>query len=309
LLIRIGTVGFKDWANWSIWKATCLFKHPSLRQLELHWAASAVNDAVVDVGCGSTRLESLALIDCLITPDDLYQVLRYPRALQYLTLATDFNDKDMYDDEQVNCADYFSAIQRASGKSLQGLRFDVTHWGNIIVPAPGMHELRDVLYLEVAPDHIEVDKRVLNFQTPIPDIDCPLEQLLPPNLEVLKITPAASDLPTLWSILDRKSEIVPHLRKIVLTLHYRNRVMKKELIAALRERDDYEIDPELYEPDEEDLEKIYPCARKRVLRAFRGCCEKQGVELMLLHEDSKRREVFEEGAGPSVWEIEDQGRR
>ncbi|KAE9376331.1 hypothetical protein N431DRAFT_479629 [Stipitochalara longipes BDJ] len=299
------TVGFKDWANWTISEAACLLKHQTLRQLKLHWATSQVHVRIPDMGKGSTVLKSLSLIDCNIDPEDLYRVLRYPRALQYLTLATDFGDNNIIDDEEINCSNYFAAIQRASGKSLKGLRFDVTHMGNLIVPAPGMHELRNVLYLEVAPDHIELAKDVLSFTIPIPDIECPLEHLLPPNLEVLKLTPSASDMPTLWNIVERRGDIVPHLRKIILSLDYRNRIMKKELITALQKREDY--DPEVLK-DEEDLQDMYPCVRKRVLRSFRRYCEEHGVELMFLYEDIMRKEILEEGAGPSVWEIEDQNR-
>lgn len=39
---------------------------------------------------------------------------------------------------------------------------------------------------------------------------------------------------------------------------------------------------------------------------LRAKCEAKGVELMLLWEDSMRKEVLREGAGPAVWEIPEQ---
>ncbi|KAN0116755.1 hypothetical protein V8E51_002732 [Hyaloscypha variabilis] len=296
------TIGFKGWACWPIEDAICLFEHPTLRQLKLHWACSTMNDPIADRGKRSTKLTNLALIDCDIEPVDLYRVLRYPCALEYLTLATDFFDNYIHDDEEFNCSDFFSAIERTSG-SLKGLRFDVAHWGNIIVPAPGMHKLRNVRYLEVAPDHIEIANEVLSWGFPIPDIECPLEQLLPPNVEVLKVTPLASDMPTLWRIVERKRDIVPHLRKIILTLLYRNRAMKKELIISLlKDRTKGNVEFE----NEDDLQSAYPCVRKRILPSFRKYCHEHGVELVFLHEDPFRKEILEEDAGPAVWEIEEQ---
>ena len=306
LTLLTGTVGFKEWGSWSFRKATCLFHHPSIRQLNLHWASSDEGIPLDDMGKNLTGLETLSLIDCRITPGDLHQLLRIPRALQYLTFASNFNDYDIYSPEQINCTDYFTSIQQASGKSLKSLRFDITHWGNIIVPAPGMHQLPNVKYLEVAPDHLQALKEATNPDNyAAPDIDCPLEHLLPPDLEVLKIMSYASDYAVLWQILARKSQLVPRLRKIILTIHYRNRHMKTELLAAMRKREDTENFPEILE-DDRTLADMYPCVRKRVFRAFRSCCEKNGVELMLLHQDCDRKEVFDEGAGLAVWEIDEQ---
>ena len=80
--------------------------------------------------------------------------------------------------------------------------------------------------------------------------------------------------------------------------------MKKELLAALRKRDAKNF-PEILQTDR-TLEDMYPCVRKNVFRAFRSCCEENGVELVLLHQDCDRKEICDEGAGPAVWEIDEQ---
>jgi hypothetical protein len=145
-----------------------------------------------------------------------------------------------------------------SGGSLKGLRFDTTHWGNVIVPAPGMHELRNVLYLEVAPDHIETADDILNLQHyQAPEIDCPLQQLPPPNLQVLKLTPEASGILTLWENFGTEIRDRPHLRKIFLGIRSRNRDERRTSCRHSKS-DHYKNHPELFE-DDKYLYKGYPC--------------------------------------------------
>jgi hypothetical protein len=52
--------------------------------------------------------------------------------------------------------------------------------------------------------------------------------LLPPNIEVLKITPFAWEMPVLWKLVERKAEdpsFLTNLRKVILVRHFRDQSM------------------------------------------------------------------------------------
>ena len=288
------------------------FRHQSLRQLKLIRATSRPVGAgllAADVlkGIRPTMLETLSFIDCDLTLADLSSALCVPLALQYLTIASDRVNTPTIG-ILLNCGDYFAAIQKSrAGNSLKGLRFDMTQEGFIVAPAPGLRGLKSILYLEVAKDHIEANEQMLLDLSlvPPPDIRCSLEQLLPVNLEVLKISPDAADLPTLSLILHRREDIVPRLRKIILSLNYRSKEMRDELVAALRKG--YNPIPDSIPLYTHEVYNTYRChEKKHELRQLRALCEEKGVVLMLIYEDSMRREILGEGAGPAVWEIEDQ---
>jgi hypothetical protein len=105
------------------------------------------------------------------------------------------------------------------------------HWECSTVPSPGLRELSSILYLELEPIHAQASELLLS-EWPEIHIDCPPECLLAPNLEVLKITPRAQEYEILRDILERKPQIVPHLRKIMLSVQYRSQEMADGLEAA-----------------------------------------------------------------------------
>jgi len=55
--------------------------------------------------------------------------------------------------------------------------------------------------------------------------DLMISMLLPPNIEVLKITPFAWEMPVLWKLVERKAEdpsFLMKLRKVILVRHFRD---------------------------------------------------------------------------------------
>jgi hypothetical protein len=311
LLTTIGTVGFSSYGDkyWGLSQASSLFRHPTLRLLKILRATSlhGIRTIRANESHVGTNLASLCFIDCKTKPVDLSKILRLPTALQYLTIASDQVATSIHIQVVLNCRPFFDAIQKSpTGETLEGLRLDMTQEGYVVVPAPGLHKMNKILYLEEAPEHIEANEQILLDlpDSPVPGVDCLLEHLLPISLEVLKISPDAVDFPILTKILERKAEITPRPRKIILSLNYRSQKMREELVTAMLQSDE---DMESPFKDNSFFYEEYPCQEeKHELRQLRGFCEEKGVELMLLYEDSMRRKVLKEGAGPAVWEIEDQ---
>ncbi|CZR67548.1 uncharacterized protein PAC_17447 [Phialocephala subalpina] len=252
-----------------------------------------------------TPLEDLKLIDCEFSASDLNAILQCPRTLRTLSICSAIDNDDLFDNEEVDHEEFFLAIsQSRSGKSLEGFRLDFQHRHYTIVPAPGMDKFLHVKYLEVHPEHLH-NKATWHEEYPIPDIDCPIERLLPPNLEVLKITfyDAEEDENIVCDILERKADIVPSLRRIVLTQHYRDREMVEELRKAVAK----ETDRRNYARANSVISDDFPCHIWRdPMTVLKSHCKREGVELMLLWEDSARKEILREGAGPNLWELSSQ---
>lgn len=137
------------------------------------------------------------------------------------------------------------------------------------------------------------------------DIDCPIERLLPPNLEVLRVTLfetwSEEELPL--KILERKSEIVPHLRRLVLTSHYRHLGMAQELRDAVAKEQDRRNYCGALAAIHDDF---FVYIVQEMVPLLREACKREGVDLLLLWEDSVRKEILREGAGRAVWEITEQ---
>ena len=187
---------------------------------------------------------------------------------------------------------------------------DLWDQGFVPVPTSGLHRLPSLQYLECGPNHIQKAEQA-DFPFPLPEIDCPISCLLPPNIEMLKVGPFAAAFPNLLNIIERKSELVPCLRKIILSVHYRD----ESLSARLKVVAKLETDLPAYSARtvrerggarHRGMWKFPPSSEKPTFESFHSLCQQQGVELMIVYENTARREIFEEGAGPAVWEIADQ---
>ncbi|KAE8445762.1 hypothetical protein EG329_012820 [Mollisiaceae sp. DMI_Dod_QoI] len=235
-------------------------------------------------------------------------MLRYPRALRTLTICSALEDDTLHYTEQIDHEDFFRAISESpSSRSLDSFRVDFRYRGYVVVPAPGLDKLLHIKYLEIQVGHL-YNKEGRDWdddEYAIPDIDAPIKRLLPPNLEVLKITNynLEEDEDIVVDILEKKSDIVPLLRRIVLTQHYRDREMADELRTAVAK----EEDKRNYCLALQDIRDDFPCSIWRdPMMVLKSHCKREGVELMLLWEDSVRKEILREGAGPAVWEIPEQ---
>jgi len=249
----------------------------------------------------------LELIDChLDDPEALYGLLRIFRSLKCLSICSDFENRHNItsSEEEIAYDKFFAAISRTPARqSLQSLRFDISESIGFVAPAPGVHQLRGVKHLEMTPDHLQMNYWFKDQDDSddfaISRVKCPLECLLPPNLEVLKITPLAEDkFEDLENILERKSELVPHLRKIIVSSEYRSEAMSKELRVAYHSANKGRFSNTRY--------LFPPHTEKDEFPYLAKACRKEGVELLIVYEDTTRKEVMEEGAGPPVWEIPEQ---
>jgi hypothetical protein len=236
-------------------------------------------------------------------------MIEFPRELQYLSIASDIDNTDIFDQSEIDHGDFFRAIQGSpAGQRLRGLRFNMMHRAWIIVPAPGMHELTGIRYLELSEEHIvRVHDEVPYEGYPVPQIECPLECLFPPNLEVLKITPSVSQVePLLWDIVTKVFEddaFLPRLRRIIVSFHYRD----DDLADKLRQTANRDKDKRLYcAAYTAELEDFPVWTTKPDFDDIRESFARVGVDMVLLYEDTAKREIFREGAGPSVWEIPEQ---
>lgn len=296
-------------------------KHNRLQILELHWASDAAPHLdLPSLACGehTTALRTLRLIDCQHYLSVLSWLLTFPKNLQYLTITSDTGQNDIDYNYLVDHGDWFRAI-RDSGHSLLGLRFDLLHRGWVIVPAPGMHELKTIRYLEICEEHIQRDNAESNQEAdhdsdedsdeeyPSPKIECPLEFLLPPNLEVLKITPNASEPELLWEILERKEiykDYLPHLRRIIICHHFRNEESANALRHAVQT---HKSNSRNYNQAHSDNLKNWPLSDDIPnLNKVRRKAGTVNVEVVQLYKDMAWQEVLNEGAGPAVWEIPEQ---
>lgn len=80
-------------------------------------------------------------------------MLEFLRNLRCLSIAVDYNSTEPVSNEILNDLGYFRVI-RNSGQNLSCLRFDISYRLLDQIPAPGIHELISVRYLEVGSDYI-----------------------------------------------------------------------------------------------------------------------------------------------------------
>ncbi|PVH84773.1 hypothetical protein DL98DRAFT_70664 [Cadophora sp. DSE1049] len=309
--------------DWDIIGIVPLLKHRRLRRLEMHSGASDPMSQNVNIGdddeykgieCTSpksTSLESLTLINCGLTRNDLHELLCYPRALQYLSICAS-NSKTNYGvvedpDRYVVWENTFNDIAREVGKSLLGFRFERSD--GPMVPAPGIHKLKHLRYLEIHHHLLAPISPFLDDADPNNFDHPPLDQLLPPKIEVLKIVNfdcSTKGFEIINEILENKEEIVPCLRRIILLFYYQDEKMERELRALVEEAK--------YSARKRDELKLV-LSRRPVTPVWvhkdehvelEGRCKAKGVELMILYENVVRMEVLREGAGRAVWEIEEQ---
>ncbi|KAF8850750.1 hypothetical protein BDZ45DRAFT_184902 [Acephala macrosclerotiorum] len=285
---------------------TCitLFLHPQLQELELHWAEATLEFipavfALYFGGSLTTQLRDLEFVDCRCSSDDLATLLRLPCALRTLSICSDL-DANMLDyDAEVDHELYFRAIsENLLGKSLEGFKVDFLSRAWITVPAPRMDRLQEGKYPEVNSAHLVYKAgEVESNEFRIPQIDCPLNRLLPPKLEVLKVTlyEREDDEEFILNILEQKPTLVPFLRTIILANHYRDEKMAQELKDAVAK----EEDGRSYAGALDVITRGYPVyTDKESMNAVEVHCKRSGAELMLLYEDSATKEILREGAGP-----------
>jgi hypothetical protein len=145
------------------------------------------------------------------------------------------------------------------------------------------------------------DERIFG-KAHIPSWGCPTAYLLPPSLEVLKIGPDAETNPEIFEALARKPDLFPTLRKLVMTLHYRDQVTVNRIHqfrlhhGVVDGKDTSEFGYFNLELSEELL----------VLIDLKRACDRVGVELMLIYDDTELWKY--KGQPHPVWEIPEQMR-
>ena len=175
-----------------------------------------------------------------------------------------------------NNRELFKAISDSpSNNSLEAFRFDMSWTGHATGPEPGMHKLTGVRYLEVLPNHME-DMWEDRPGVPVPDIGFPLEQLLPPHVEVLKIPTSLRkpNLSVLWRIIEKKDELFPFLKRIILGMPYYEEGIALEIRLAKQS-----WTPEDYFAYSALDHSVFP-----MIPMLNIECEKKGVEIILRHE-------------------------
>lgn len=152
---REGRLSFTCVTNWPLEQALNLFQHETLEILELHWA-QLKDESMPRVvrGRGSTLLKHLILVDRDMYASTLAWMLEFPKGFQYLSTCSSADPDDIVDSELMDHGLYFRAILGSLSRGLQSLRFDMRYRSWVIVPAPGMHKLSSVRYLEVSPVHL-----------------------------------------------------------------------------------------------------------------------------------------------------------
>ncbi|KAH9224008.1 hypothetical protein DL95DRAFT_484863 [Leptodontidium sp. 2 PMI_412] len=133
------------------------------------------------------------------------------------------------------------------------------------------------------------------------------EAIVPaPGMDLLKSISkfAANRTDIVDEILENKHSIAPSLRRIILVLQYRDAAMAD----GLRKAANAETDKRHWNEHTAKVECLrFPVSGpKKQYEKLAARCEAKGVDPMPLYEDSVRREVLREGAGPAVWEIPEQ---
>ncbi|CZR67547.1 uncharacterized protein PAC_17446 [Phialocephala subalpina] len=109
----------------------------------------------------------------------------------------------------LNFEDLFEVISGSrSGQSLEGLRMDSYYYTIAIVPAPGMHRLPAVRYLEtIAPHLLKCHDPDSEYE--IPEIEVGARELVPPNIEVLKVELSHVDFSFVIDFLTEQAKCLP----------------------------------------------------------------------------------------------------
>jgi hypothetical protein len=283
-----------------------LLEHKSLKSLTLVGAIAKANNyhpSLLEVGdlSASTPLQELTLLDCLISGQALHRVLEFPRALKTLSMRSSHDTSQLTRsrDYIVSAQEYIQAISdTTASQSLQNLRLDLTYMGWTVGPVSGMHKLLGLRHLEISPNHL-LEFSSDDFGYPLRvDRNSSAVQLLPPNLEVLKVTPNATELNPLYLELIKQVGITPSLRKIILSSHYRDDedlvTLMKHFQAVYEERgwDIKGCNLPLF------LTKLTP--RRPANSYLQRVCDESGVEYHTLYEDSYLLHLT--GVPKPVWE-------
>jgi hypothetical protein len=275
-----------------------LFKLPSLRQMSLCGVGNLYGDAYTWEAADdcSTQLEELNLAECRISPEHLRKLLEYPRALKRLSIwqFIKTSSEPATEPPVWNNRDFFKAISDSPcNNSLEAFRFDMSWTGYATGPEPGMHELTGVRYLEVVPNHME-DMWEDRPGVPVPDIGFPLDQLLPPNLSVLKIpnSPRKPNLSVLWRIVEKKDELFPSLKRIILGIPFHTDAIAIEISLSKQS-----WTPEDYFAYSALDHSVFP-----MIPMFNIECEKKGVEIILRHEPPINDPFPFELEDATIWE-------
>lgn len=283
-----------------------LFKHENLQVLDLYRAGgeSDPDMSSLVIGRHVTALHTLNLVECEFSPSNLSWMLSFPMKLRYLSIGVDTDTTYTVGNEVPEDSGYFRAIVD-SHQPLTGLRIDMSYRRLAQIPAPGMHGLQSVRYLEAGGDHI--GRLDFDDSSVLPDVHCPLEQVLPPNLEVLKIIHNPHD-GILWEILTRRKadpDYLPHLRRIFIEYDYRDQASSDALKELGRKRPlsrnwkrtwggSYDSQNWPISGDKDPLTRLKLFARL------------MNIEIVQLYRDRAWQELLKEPAMPPVWEIPEQ---
>jgi hypothetical protein len=132
-------------------------------------------------------------------------------------------------------------LKTSAALSLQFIRVDLRFYG-LVVSAFGIRKLLGLRYLDISSYHLHqgdalpAGTEVAKIDDPrpvhIPNHHCEPQDLVPPNWEVLKITSDPCALPELLTILYDKGNVVPHLKKVLLSCPIRDVVVEQRASSA-----------------------------------------------------------------------------
>ena len=229
-----------------------------------------------------------------------------PRALKRLLISSRtpywFCNEELWNNHNLQtCDEYFKVISSCpSSHSLVSLKFDMEENGRfIVVPTPGLHELQSVRSLDISPPHVYLKEdfigRLYLGKRPIPQVNCSLQQLFPPNLEILKVISMMEGcLSILWDIIHW--QVLPSLQKIILCLDCQSDAeIDSDTQSRTEASEDRDQDHSLEETEgRETIEGT--SEEKKWFSAFVSACEEQEVELEIRKGDGARMN--------HKWEIE-----
>lgn len=201
---------------WPLSTAKLLFRHPTLQSLTLHFATLQEGpDLFSSVPAASTGLEELSLLSCNINTESLAGILRLPRCLKRFTLGTPFSysswewgdSSSKYIAEMYPVYETLECFRLISAPVLRGI------WAR--GPAFGLQNFTALKYLEIAGTSlVQPNEIYMTHRTPSTPAEYRL--MLPPNLEILKISPKAWTH-HLYKVVAEKSE-VPSLRRLIMSM-------------------------------------------------------------------------------------------
>jgi len=206
-----------DCSMWPLSAAQLLFRHPTLQSLTLHYASSQEGTGLLDaIPSASTRLEELNLLSCNISPEGLTSLLRLPMRLKRLTFGTPLS---------------YSSFQRGSSstqyitamfpvyETLECFRLIAAptvqaRWARGL--ALGLQNFTALKYLEISWTSLVAPKGDSYESRPRQAVSPGYRLMLPPKLEILKISPKARTH-HMVKVLSEKTE-VPSLRRVILSM-------------------------------------------------------------------------------------------